>query len=87
MFDFFVVFCCSIDGGSCVFVEGCRDLFVMFVDGMVECLVMVGSFVVIVDVEVVGFFCDYDGMCYYFCCVGCGLVFDVDFVKYVVVVV
>lgn len=51
-------------------------------DELAECPVMAGSQVVKADAESAGLFLDYEGNRYWFCCAGCGPLFDADPAKY-----
>ncbi|MFI2563519.1 YHS domain-containing protein [Paenarthrobacter sp. NPDC018779] len=52
---------------------------------LVECPVMTGTQVVKADAEAAGLFRDYEGNRYWFCCPGCGPVFDADPTRYAIV--
>lgn len=75
--------CCSHNSHSAVAADGRKDLLAPSADELAECPVMVGSAVVKADAEAAGLFRDYEGARYYFCCAGCGPLFDVDPSKYV----
>ncbi|MET3922445.1 YHS domain-containing protein [Arthrobacter sp. UYEF20] len=49
---------------------------------LAECPVMIGSQVVRAGAESAGLFRDYEGNRYWFCCAGCGRLFDADPAKY-----
>lgn len=51
-------------------------------DRLAECPVMIGSQVVKADAEAAGLFRDFEGNRYWFCCAGCGPLFDADPAKY-----
>ncbi|MFC5932006.1 YHS domain-containing protein [Cryobacterium melibiosiphilum] len=51
-------------------------------DDLAECPVMTGSQVVKADAESAGLFRDYEGNRYWFCCAGCGPLFDATPAKY-----
>ena len=51
-------------------------------DDIAECPVMNGSQVVKADAESTGLFRDHEGKRYWFCCAGCGPLFDADPAKY-----
>lgn len=51
-------------------------------DDLAECPVMTGSRVAKADAESAGLFRDYEGNRYWFCCAGCGPLFDADPAKY-----
>ncbi|MCG7284755.1 YHS domain-containing protein [Cellulomonas sp. ACRRI] len=51
-------------------------------DDMATCPVMAGSAVVKSVAEAQGLFRDYKGQRYWFCCAGCGPLFDADPEKY-----
>lgn len=51
-------------------------------DELAECPVMVGGQVVKADAESSGLFRDFESNRYWFCCVGCGPLFDADPAKY-----
>ncbi|KQS98737.1 YHS domain-containing protein [Cellulomonas sp. Leaf395] len=52
-------------------------------DDVTTCPVMAGSTVVKAVAEAAGLFRDYQGERYWFCCAGCGPMFDADPDKYV----
>nr|WP_208760007.1 YHS domain-containing protein [Paenarthrobacter nitroguajacolicus] len=51
-------------------------------DDLAECPVMTGRQVVKADAEATGLFRDYEGNRYWFCCAGCGPLFDSDPARY-----
>jgi len=51
-------------------------------EDLVECPVMLGGQVVKADAEAAGLFRDYEGNRYWFCCAGCGPLFDANPAKY-----
>ena len=51
-------------------------------EDLAECPVMAGTPVVKNDAEAAGLFRDYEGNRYWFCCAGCGPLFDADPAKY-----
>ncbi|TFD04526.1 MULTISPECIES: YHS domain-containing protein [unclassified Cryobacterium] len=51
-------------------------------NALAECPVMTGSQVVKANAESTGLFRDYEGIRYWFCCAGCGPLFDATPAKY-----
>jgi YHS domain-containing protein len=51
---------------------------------LAECPVMTGSQVVKADAEAAGLFRDYEDNRYWFCCAGCGPLFDADPARYAI---
>jgi YHS domain-containing protein len=51
-------------------------------DDLAECPVMTGSKVAKADAEAAGLFRDYQGNRYWFCCAGCGPLFDANPAQY-----
>lgn len=74
--------CCGHTTQNAVTPNGRADLLAPKTDDVTECPVMTGSSVVKSVAEAAGLFRDYDGTRYYFCCAGCGPVFDANPAKY-----
>jgi YHS domain-containing protein len=68
--------------GSCCSSKTANTAQTTAAEDLATCPVMAGSTVVKSVAEAQGLFRDYNGVRYWFCCAGCGPLFDADPAKY-----